>query len=104
MDDGSGLSTDPQELGVCIEEAETKIAELETQVAEEIAKMEGYRVSKGGGKCGCEGGGRRGCEGGGRRGCEGGRRCGECVFVLCVIVSQRKYFTRSYVGCSSGVR
>ena len=45
MEDGSGLSTDPVELGTCIEEAETRIAELEGQVAEEVTKMERYRVS-----------------------------------------------------------
>ncbi len=44
MDDGSGLGNDPQELGTCIEEAESRIGELEHLVAVEIAKMEKYRV------------------------------------------------------------
>jgi len=47
MDDGSGLGSDPQELGTCIEEAESRIGELEHLVAVEIAKMEKYRVRDG---------------------------------------------------------
>ncbi len=44
MDDGCGLSSDPSDLADLIDEIERKISTLEGQVAEEIAKMENYRV------------------------------------------------------------
>lgn len=46
MDDGSGLSSDPQELASLIEELETEISSLEGKVAEEVVKMDKYKVSE----------------------------------------------------------
>ena len=44
MDDGSGLPGDLEQLQGVIEEAEAKIFSLQGSIAEEQAKMEGYRV------------------------------------------------------------
>ena len=44
MDDGSGLPSDPEQLQAVIEEVEAKVISLQGSIAEEEAKMEGYRV------------------------------------------------------------
>ena len=45
MDDGSGLPTDPEQLGSYIEDCDGKIAGLQAKIAQEVAKVEKYRVS-----------------------------------------------------------
>lgn len=44
MDDGSGLPSDPEQLQAVIEEVEAKVISLQGSIAEEEAKMEGYRI------------------------------------------------------------
>ena len=44
MEDGSGLSSDPQDLATLIDEIETKITRLQGQVEEEVEKSEKYKV------------------------------------------------------------
>ena len=46
MEDSSEMSSDPDQLVAVIDEMESKIASLQVQVAEEVAKNEKYRVSK----------------------------------------------------------
>ena len=43
--DESGLSSDPDDLVALIDEIEGKINTLQGQVAEEVVKMDKYRVS-----------------------------------------------------------
>ena len=45
MDDGSGLSSNPEELQTVIEEVEARVLSLQGSIAQEEAKMEGYGVS-----------------------------------------------------------
>lgn len=45
MDDGGCASTDPDQLVVYIDDMESKISVLQAQVAEEVVKMERYKVS-----------------------------------------------------------
>lgn len=44
MDDESGLSSSPEDLAALIEEVEVKISTLQNKVAEEVVKMEKYKV------------------------------------------------------------
>lgn len=46
MEDSSEMSTDPDQLVAVIDDMESKIASLQVQVAEEVAKNEKYRVSR----------------------------------------------------------
>lgn len=41
---GSGLSSNPDQLVAFIDEMEGKIASLQAQVAEEVVKMDKYKV------------------------------------------------------------
>lgn len=45
MEDESGLSSDPEQLAMEIENCEGKAAKLQEKIALEDAKMEKYRVS-----------------------------------------------------------
>ena len=45
MEDEGGLSSNPDELVALIDETESKINTLQAQVAEEVVKMDKYKVS-----------------------------------------------------------
>lgn len=45
MEEGSGLSSDPDQLVTVIDDMEGKIASLQAQVAEEVVKADKYRVN-----------------------------------------------------------
>lgn len=44
MEDESGLTSDPEQLGMLIEDCDSKIVGLQAKIAQEVAKMEKYRV------------------------------------------------------------
>ena len=44
MEDSTELPSDPEQLQVVIEEAESQLAVLQTKIAEEDSKMERYKV------------------------------------------------------------
>ena len=45
MEESSDLPSDPSELQVVIEEAESRLASLQEKMAEEASKLERYKVS-----------------------------------------------------------